>query len=55
VHRILLQNPVVINEFFVHRTEAWFRIVIQEGLGFEDSGTASSSPNLAAQSTSILS
>ena len=36
MHRILLQNPVVINEFFVHRTEAWFRIVIREGLGFED-------------------
>ena len=36
MHRILLQNPVVINEFFVQRTEAWFRIVIKEGLGFED-------------------
>ena len=27
---------MVINEFFVQRTEAWFRIVIKEGLGFED-------------------
>ena len=34
--RVLLQNPVVINEFFVQRTEAWFRIVIQDGLGFSD-------------------
>ena len=26
--------PTILNEFFVQRTEAWFRIVIQEGLGF---------------------
>jgi len=34
VHRILLMYPTILNEFFVQRTEAWFRIVIQEGLGF---------------------
>jgi hypothetical protein len=27
--------PTILNEFFVQRTSAWFRIVIQEGLGFQ--------------------
>ena len=26
--------PTILNEFFVQRTNAWFRMVIQEGLGF---------------------
>jgi len=35
VHCILLMYPTILNEFFVQRTKAWFRIVIQEGLGFK--------------------
>ena len=35
MHRILLMYPTILNEFFVQRTKAWFRIVIQEGLGFK--------------------
>jgi hypothetical protein len=36
IHKILLQFPSIQNEFFVLRTEAWFKIVLKEGLGIDD-------------------
>ena len=36
VHQILLQFPTLQNQFFTLRTRAWFKIVLQEGIGITD-------------------
>jgi len=36
VHNVLLRYPSVINEYFVSRTQAWFNIVLKEGMGIKD-------------------
>jgi hypothetical protein len=36
LHDILRKYTVVVNQFFVVRTEAWFKLLLQEGIGITD-------------------
>ena len=36
LHPILNRYPVILNQFFVLRTDAWFQLVLKEGLGIKD-------------------
>lgn len=37
VHSVILGTYALQNQYFVHRTEAWFKIVVHEGLGMTES------------------